>query len=220
MQNILIIDDEPKVCELISLYFKAEGFRVFEAYTAKSAFEIFKENSIDLIILDVMMPELSGFDQCKIFRQTSNVPIIFLSSLKEDENVIDGLECGADDYIIKVTNPKIIVAKAKKILSRVNKPTETISILGIILDKSGHSVCVDGKYVNFTNKEYDLLLLLAENQNKVLTRDIILDKIWGYEFTGQTRVVDSHIKKIRKKLGPYADIITTIISVGYKLEVK
>ncbi len=219
MQSILIVDDEPKVCELIGLYFKVAGFIVYEAHSGEEAFEIFDSTTIDLIILDVMMPGLSGFDQCKIFRKKSTVPILFLTALEEDENCIKGFEYGADDYITKLTNPKIIVAKVKKILSRT-RSSDRLIILGITIDKEEHNVYVDGELVSFTNKEYNLLLLLAENQNKVLTRDVILKKIWGYEYIGPTRVVDNHIKKIRKKLFPYSEVITTIISVGYKLEVK
>lgn len=220
MKNILIVDDEEIILELISIYFRADDYNVFCAISAKEALNIFNKNPIDLIILDVMMPELSGFDLCKTIRQASDVPIIFLTALKEDYNFIKGFECGADDYITKITNPKIILAKVKKLLSRTENSNETLSFKGVTIDKSAYSVYIDNEPVKFTKKEYELLVLLIENKNKILTRDLIIKKIWGFEYIGETRVVDSHIKKIRKKLGVYSNYIVTIVSVGYKLEVS
>lgn len=218
MKNILIVEDESRIREFISAYFCNEGYTVFEAENGKIALDIFKNNVIDLIILDIMMPEIDGFEVCKSIRETSEVPIIILTALEEEEQHILGYELGADDYITKPVKVRILLAKANRLLKKTSN--NTIMFDNIEIDTDARSIYIDNRNVYFAPKEYELLVLLAKSNGKALARDYILDKIWGYYFVGETRVVDSHIKKIRKKLGKYSNIIKTVVSVGYKFEVK
>jgi len=220
LNNILIVDDEDKIREFIGLYFRAEGFNVLEASDGREALHLFNLNIIDLIILDIMMPEIDGFEICKMIRKTSDVPIIILTALTEDIQNIHGYDLGADDYVSKHVSPKIIVAKAKRLLEKSDFKSKILTIGSIKIDKAGMCVYIDGASVDFSPKEFSLLLLLAENKNKVLSRECIPDKVWGYDFIGETRVVDTHIKKIRKKLGKHFDMIKTMVSLGYKIEDK
>lgn len=219
MKNILIVEDECRIREFISAYFRNEGYAVFEAANGRIALNVFENNVIDLIILDIMMPEIDGFEVCKRIRKTSEVPIIILTALEEEEQHILGYELGADDYITKPVKARILLAKAKRLLEKTND-NNTITFDNIEIDTDARCVYIDNKNVYFAPKEYELLVLLAKSNGKALPRDYILDKIWGYYFVGETRVVDNHIKKIRKKLGKYSNIIKTVVSVGYRFEVK
>ena len=219
-KNILIAEDENRIREFISVYFRAEGFNVFEVDNGKSAVDVFMNNDIDLLVLDVMMPEMDGFEVCKNIRKISAVPIIILTALEEDEQHILGYELGADDYIIKPVNPKILIAKAKRLFSKTKTNKNILNFDYVKIDKDGRCVYVDNKNIYFTPKEFDFLVLLAENKDIALSRDFILNKVWGYDFIGETRVVDNHVKKLRKKLGKHSSYIKTIFSIGYKFEVK
>lgn len=218
MHNILIVDDESKVREFIGLYFRANGFNVIEAENGMDALEKINHNDISLMVLDVLMPGLDGFQVCQAVRKISDLPIIILTALNEDEQYIKGYDVGADDYVAKGVNPKIIVAKAQRLLSKQGS-SEVIQVGDLSIDPASFTVTVQGKIINnFAPKEFNLLLLLAQNEGKVLSREYILDRIWNYDFYGDTRVVDTHIMKIRKKLGCCSYMIKTIVSFGYKLE--
>lgn len=219
-KNILIAEDEDKMREFISVYFKAEGFNVFEADNGKSAIDVFTNNSIDIIVLDVMMPEMDGFEVCKNIRKISTVPIIILTALEEDEHHILGYELGADDYVIKPVNPKILIVKANRLLSKTKTNKNILDFGNIKIDKDGRCVYIDNKNIYFAPKEFDFLVLLVENKGIALSRDFILNSVWGYNFIGETRVVDNHVKKLRQKLGKYSSFIKTVFSIGYKFEAK
>lgn len=218
MHTILIVDDEAKVREFIGLYFRASGFHVIEAENGADALDILNRSNVDLMILDILMPELDGFQVCQTVRKSSDLPIIILTALNEDEQYIKGYSVGADDYVAKDVNPKIIVAKAQRLLSKQSSG-QMIQVGDLTIDPISFTVSVQGHNIeNFAPKEFNLLLLLAQNEGKVLSREYILDRIWNYDFYGDTRVVDTHIMKIRKKLGCCSYMIKTVVSFGYKLE--
>lgn len=217
--RILIVDDEKNYRELISLFLKSEGHEVFEAANGKDGLELFGSIGPDLVILDVMLPDISGFDICKRIRETSEVPVLFLSALEDEGYHVIGYRSGADDYIAKPFQPSIFALKVKRILARTKKAdVDAIRVAGVMLDESRHRCAIDGVEVELTQKEFSILLALMKSPGKVLTREYLLNHVWGYDFIGDTRTVDSQIKRLRKKLGPYSDIIKTVVSVGYKVE--
>ena len=222
-RTILIVEDEYRMRHLISDYFKREGFNIVEAENGIDALEKFKDK-IDLVILDIMMPLLDGWSVCQTIRNTSNVPIIILTAKSEEDDKLMGYELGADDYITKPFSPKVLVAKVKALLKRAEgisgKSNGLIDINGLIINEMAHEVMVNGEYINLSPKEFDLLLFLVRNRGAALSRDQILDNIWGYGYEGDLRTVDTHIKRIREKLKEKGDIITTIRGSGYKLEIK
>lgn len=219
MRNVLIVEDENRIREFLSVYFRSSNYNVFEAPNGNDALCIFENNIIDIVILDIMMPEMDGFEVCKNIRKVSDVPIIILTALEEEEQHILGYELGADDYITKPVKINILLAKVKRLLGKTSE-NNLINYGSIKIDKNGRCIFIDNKNVYFAPKEFELLVLLAENSGQALSRDYILDKVWGYYFAGGTRVVDNHIKKIRKKLGKYSKMIKTVVSIGYKFEVK
>lgn len=220
--NILVVEDESRMREFIGVYFRAEGFNVYEAENGIKALKILAENNINLIVLDIMMPELDGFEVCKRVRETSNVPIIILTAVEGEEQQLLGYELGADDYITKPFKGKILVAKAKRILERSSEVNEkaVLKYEGVKIELDAREIFVSGEKVDFAPKEFDLLVYLAENYGVAKSRDQILNNVWGYDYFGEARVVDNHIKKIRKKLKNYSSYIKTVISIGYKFEVK
>ncbi|BEP30065.1 response regulator transcription factor [Helicovermis profundi] len=224
MRKILIVEDEDRLRELVFLYFKKEGFSVIEASNGREALDKIEANKLDLIILDVMIPEIDGFSLCKKIRKNSDVPIIIITAKTEEEDKILGFELGADEYVTKPFSPKVLVARAKNLLKRaegsVRGNVSKYEYENLVIDYASYEVKVNGKMISLSPKEYDLLLLLVKNKNKVLTREIILDSIWGYDYFGDLRTVDTHIKKLRNKLGESAKYIKTIIRAGYKFEVK
>ncbi len=222
-QTVLIVDDEKHIREIISLFLREENFNILEAENGVSAFEYFSPGhpSIDLVILDILLPDIDGFEVCKRIREVSDVPIIFLSALNDDDYFLLGYRSGADDYISKPFKATILTAKVKSILTReasalLRSPSTTTSC--VVIDHSSHECFVDGKKIQLTNKEYALLSALMGNPGRVLSREYLLSSLWGYDFIGQSRVVDNHIKNIRKKLGKYSHHIKTVISVGYKYD--
>lgn len=221
-KNILIVEDESKMREFIGVYFRAEGFNVLEATNGKEAIEIFNDNEIDLIVLDIMMPELDGFETCREIRNNSEIPIIILTAVEGEDEEILSYELGADDYITKPFKGKVLVAKVKRLLQRFCelKVARSMSYGELELDIEGRIIFIEGAKVEFAPKEYDLITYLIENNGIVKSRYDILNRVWGYDYFGEPRVVDNHIKKIRKKLGKHSNYIKTIISVGYKFEVK
>ena len=218
MQKILIVDDEENIRKLIREYLEFEGFLCFEASNGEEAIKMCKENSYDLIVLDIMMPKIDGFTVAKEIRKKSNVPIIMLSARGEEYDKLYGFDVGIDDYVTKPFSPKELVARIKANLKRNTIMNEEISYLGLKIDTLGHNVYVDDKKINLTNKEYELLLYLIKNKNIVLTREQILNNVWNMDYLGEERTIDTHIKTLRNLLGPYKNLIVTVRGVGYKFE--
>ena len=220
---ILVVDDEARMRKLIRDFLAAKGFSILEAEDGEKALEVFEENKnkITLILLDVMMPKLDGWSVLRQIRQESKVPIIMLTARGEEQDELFGFELGVDEYISKPFSPKILVARVEAILKRTNQDTKEIKDYGgIEIDKEGRTVKVDGKVVELSLREYELLTYLVENQNIALSRDKILNNVWNYDYYGDSRTIDSHIKKIRHKLGKKGKYIQTMRGVGYKFEVK
>lgn len=221
MPAMLIVDDEQKMREFVALFLRSSKYTVFEAADGRTALNILSKGTIDLIVLDIMLPDISGFDLCSQIRVRSSVPIIFLTALADEEYQMIGYRVEGDDYITKPFNASILLAKIQRILQRcapLNARSDALTFRGIKLEISSRRVTLDGKPLQLTPKEFDLLLALMQNRGKVLTRTFLLETIWGYSFAGDSRVVDSHIKKLRSKVSPYSSNIKTVISIGYKLE--
>ena len=220
---ILIVDDESRMRKLIKDFLAVKGFYILEAEDGEKALQVYEENSqkIDLILLDVMMPKLDGWSVLRQIRQTSKVPIIMLTARGEEQDELFGFELGVDEYISKPFSPKILVARVEAILKRTQGDTKEVKDYGgIEIDKEGRTVTVDGKTLELSLREYELLVYLVENENIALSRDKILNNVWNYDYYGDSRTIDSHIKKIRHKLGKRGKYIKTMRGVGYKFEVK
>ena len=222
--RILICDDEPVVHESLRLYFEADGYEVVDAYDGEEGLRK-ADDSISLCILDIMMPKKSGIDVCREIRKKSQLPIIMLTAKGEEIDRILGLELGADDYIVKPFSPREVVARVKAILRRVEAKKETkdpnvINYNGLTIDLNSYTVLLRGEHVVCTPKEIEILYMLASNPGQVFTRDTLLSKVWGYDFAGETRTVDTHIKRLRAKLNSegLGWSIKTIYGVGYKFE--
>lgn len=224
IKTILIIEDEQRMRSLLADYFKKEGYIYLEASNGVDGVKAFSNNSVDLVILDIMMPFMDGWEVCKIIRKTSNVPVILLTAKSEDDDKLLGYELGADDYVTKPFSPKVLVAKVKALFKRVEMQNQTstdvVNIDGLIIDELSHEVKINEVSIDLTPKEYDLLLYLVRNKGIALTRDQILDNVWGIDYYGDTRTVDTNIKRLREKLGEKSELITTIRGSGYKFEVK
>lgn len=221
-EYILIVDDESRMRKLIKDFLTAKGYNILEAEDGEKALNIFQENSekIKLILLDVMMPNLDGWSVLRQIRQTSKVPIIMLTARGEEQDELFGFELGADEYISKPFSPKILVARVEAILKRIKGDEKEIKDYGgITIDKEGRTISVDGKILELSLREYELLVYLVENENIALSRDKILNNVWNYDYYGDSRTIDSHIKKIRHKLGKKGKYIKTMRGVGYKFEV-
>ena len=223
-QKILIVDDDVHIAELVSLYMEKEGFETYEVYNGREAIEAFKKLDPQLVLLDIMLPEIDGYQVCREIRQMSKVPIIMLTAKGEVFDTVLGLELGADDYIVKPFDSKELVARVKAVLRRYNDvgdDTTKIVFPNLVIDQSTYTVTYHDKEIAFPPKEFELLLCLAQHPNQVYTREKLLDRIWGYEFVGDTRTVDVHIKRIREKLHENDSwSIVTIWGVGYKFAVK
>ncbi len=220
---ILVVDDEARMRKLIKDFLVAKGFNILEAEDGEKALELFEENKykINLILLDVMMPKLDGWSVLRQIRQESNIPIIMLTARGEEQDELFGFELGVDEYIAKPFSPKILVARVEAILKRINQNLKEIKEYGgIEIDKEGRTVKVEGKLVELSLREYELLTYLIENKNIALSRDKILNNVWNYDYYGDSRTIDSHIKKIRHKLGKKGKYIKTIRGIGYKFEIK
>ena len=220
---ILIVDDESRMRKLIKDFLAAKGYNILEAEDGEKALQVFEENSekISLILLDVMMPKLDGWSVLRQIRQTSKVPIIMLTARGEEQDELFGFELGVDEYISKPFSPKILVARVEAILKRTQGNSKEVKDYGgIEIDKDGRTVTVDGKVLELSLREYELLVYLVENENIALSRDKILNNVWNYDYYGDYRTIDSHIKKIRHKLGKRGKYIKTMRGVGYKFEVK
>jgi DNA-binding response OmpR family regulator len=215
--KILLIEDEEKLRKIIKLYLEKEGFEVEEASDGNEAIEKFQPSMYSVIILDVMLPQKDGWSVLREIRKKDDTPVIMLTARGEDDDKIFGFELGADDYVVKPVSPKEIVARVKAILKRTKKPNSNDILF---IDKAAREVYVKGQKINLTQKEYELLLYLYERQNIALSREQILNSVWGYEYYGDLRTVDTHIKNLREKLGDLRDYIKTVRGYGYKFEVK
>ena len=221
--TVLVVDDEARMRKLIKDFLSQKGYSILEAGDGEEALKVFeeKQNSIDLILLDVMMPKLDGWSVLRQIRQTSKVPIIMLTARGEEQDELFGFELGVDEYISKPFSPKILVARVEAILKRLKKDEkEVIDYGGIVIDDEGRTVTVDGKQVEMSLREYELLKYLIDNKNIALSRDKILNNVWNYDCYGDSRTIDSHIKKIRHKLGKKGKYIQTMRGIGYKFEIK
>ena len=221
--TVLVVDDESRMRKLIRDFLAQKGYSILEAQDGEEALKVFEENKnkIGIILLDVMMPKLDGWSVLRQIRQTSNVPIIMLTARGEEQDELFGFELGVDEYISKPFSPKILVARVEAILKRTQGDTKEVKDYGgIEIDKEGRTVTVDGKVLELSLREYELLVYLVENENIALSRDKILNNVWNYDYYGDSRTIDSHIKKIRHKLGKRGKYIKTMRGVGYKFEVK
>ncbi len=223
MSNILVVDDESRMRKLIKDFLTKDNYNVLEAEDGEKALEIFEneKEKIDLIILDVMMPKQDGWSILRKIRQSSQVPVIMLTARGEEQDELFGFELGADEYISKPFSPKILVARVEAILKRtIQTENANKDFGGIIIDEQGRTVTVDGKNIEMSLREYELLKYLVDNENIALSRDKILNNVWNYDYYGDSRTIDSHIKKIRHKLGKRGKYIKTMRGIGYKFEVK
>ena len=222
MYKILVADDEQKIREVIREYAEFEGHEVSEAVNGMQAVEMAKNEDFDIIILDVMMPKLDGFSACKEIRKFKNVPVLMLSARGEEYDKLFGFEIGADDYVVKPFSPKEVLARVNAIIKR-NQPSaaasDTVKFEGLEINFTARTVTIDGEKANLTPKEYDLLFYLVRNKNIALTRDKLLSEVWGYDFFGDDRTIDTHIKMLRNNLGEYRKYIVTLRGMGYKFEV-
>lgn len=220
MANILIVEDEKKMQEIIVEYMQRGGHICFTADDGIDALVVLKSNPMDLMILDIMMPNLDGFSVCKIAREMSNLPIIMLTAKGSEDDKLKGYDLGADDYMTKLFSPKVLLAKANALLRRSSLlPADTINAGKISLVPASHKVFVNGKEIVLTHKEYELLYFFMVNPEQIFSREQLLNRIWGYDFEGTTRTVDTHIKTLRQKLGDEGKHIVTLIRSGYKFEV-
>ena len=221
--TVLIVDDESRMRKLIKDFLTQKGYKTIEAEDGEKALKIFEEGTekINLILLDVMMPKLDGWSVLRKIRQTSNIPVIMLTARGEEQDELFGFELGVDEYITKPFSPKILVARVEAILKRVQgNSKQPKDYGGILLDQEARTVKVDGKETELSLREYELLKYLLENENIALSREKILNNVWNYDYYGDSRTIDSHIKKIRHKLGKKGKYIQTMRGVGYKFDVK
>ena len=221
--TVLVVDDEARMRKLIKDFLMQKGYSILEAGDGEEALKIFAENQnkIKLILLDVMMPKLDGWSVLRQIRQDSKVPIIMLTARGEEQDELFGFELGVDEYISKPFSPKILVARVEAILKRTSPELkEQKDYGGIVIDPEGRTVTVDGKQLEMSLREYELLKYLVDNEGIALSRDKILNNVWNYDYYGDSRTIDSHIKKIRHKLGKRGRYIETIRGIGYKFEVK
>ncbi len=220
--KLLIVDDEAKIRQLITKYAVFEGYEVDEAENGMQAVEMARGGGFDLLIMDIMMPELDGFSAAREIRKHSQVPIIFLSARGEEYDKIHGFELGVDDYVVKPFSPRELMMRVGAVLKRAQSSGETahesVTIQSMVVDFTARQVTVDGCALDLSPKEYDLLFFMVRNRGIALTRDRLISEVWGYDFFGDDRTLDTHIKLLRKQLGEYARYITTLRGVGYRFE--
>jgi DNA-binding response OmpR family regulator len=220
-KKILIVDDEEKIRDVIKEYAEFEGYETFEAADGMEAVEKCRKNDYDIIIMDVMMPRLDGFSAAKEIRKSKNIPVIMLSARSEEYDKLFGFEIGADDYVAKPFSPKELLARIKAIIARSGSKEEHPDILefdGLSVNVAGREVLVDGVPASLTPKEYDLLFYLVKNRGLALSREKLLEEVWGYDFFGDDRTVDTHIKMLRTSIGKYRSFIVTLRGMGYKFD--
>ena len=219
--KILVVDDEARMRKLVKDFLSVKGFTVLEASNGEEAVDLFfEQKDIALIILDVMMPKMDGWETCRTIRKYSQVPIIMLTARSEERDELQGFNLGVDEYISKPFSPKILVARVEAILRRSNAvSSDLIEIGGIRIDKAAHQVTIDGQNIDLSYKEFELLTYFVENQGIALSREKILNNVWNYDYFGDARTIDTHVKKLRSKMGEKGDYIRTIWGMGYKFEV-
>lgn len=218
--NILIADDEKLIRNVLKEYLLVENYHVFEANDGKEVLDIISNNCIDLILLDIMMPNMDGFSALKEIKKENNIPVIVLSARKEEYDKLLGFDLGIDDYITKPFSPKEVMARIKAVLKR-NNMGENFTYKDLVIDYMGHTVKINNEELKLTPKEYEILIYLVKNKGIAISRESILSKIWGYTAYCDDRTVDTHIKKLRNNLGKdYRDLITTVRNIGYKFEIK
>ncbi len=221
MYKLLVVDDEEKIRTLIGKYASFEGYDVSEAADGMSAMEILRNKDFDIIILDIMMPDIDGFTVCRELRKKSNTPVIMLSARGEEYDKLHGFEVGVDDYVVKPFSPKELMMRVAAILKRTsNVSGDSFEYEGLRVDFAGRIVYVDGNKAELTPKEYDLLFYLIKNKGIALTREKLISNVWGYDFFGDDRTLDTHIKLLRKNLGSYSGLIVTLRGVGYRFEAQ
>ncbi len=222
MSKILVVDDEARIREIIKKYAEFEGHTVSEAVDGMQAIDVCRQNSFDLIIMDVMMPELDGFSACREIRKFSNTPIIMLSARGEEYDKIHGFELGTDDYVVKPFSPKELMMRVNAVIKRSSTDSNTVndvfSYEGLSVDFSARIVTIDGERIEMTPKEYELFFYMVKNKGIALTREKLISEVWGYDFFGDERTLDTHIKLLRKSLGEYSRCIVTLRGVGYRFE--
>ena len=223
MSKILVVDDEFRIRQIIRKYAEFEGYEVEEATDGMQAIQICRQKEFDLIIMDVMMPELDGFSACREIRKFRDTPIIMLSARGEEYDKIHGFELGSDDYVVKPFSPKELMMRVGAVIKRSGKNGDSVqkdvfTYEGLEVDFSARTVTVDGKRVEMTPKEYDLFFYMVRNKGLALTRESLISEVWGYDFFGDERTLDTHIKLLRKSLGPYSRCIVTLRGVGYRFD--
>ena len=220
--KILVVDDESRMRKLVRDFLEREGYAVLEAGDGMEAMDIFyEEKDIALLILDVMMPKMDGWEVCREIRKNSKVPIIMLTARGDERDELLGFDLGVDEYISKPFSPKILVARVEAILRRTGQsnPDEVLSAGGIVIDKAAHQATVDGKTMDLSFKEFELLTYFLENEGIALSREKILNSVWNYDYFGDARTIDTHVKKLRSKMGDKGEYIKTVWGMGYKFEV-
>lgn len=221
--KILVVDDEARMRKLVKDFLARDNFDVVEAADGIEALDLFYEQKdIALVILDIMMPRMDGWEVCREIRQYSKVPVIMLTARADERDELQGFQLGVDEYISKPFSPKILVARVEAILRRTNRLGEEEKKLeagGIVIDKAAHSVIIDGKSVDLSYKEFELLAYFVENKGIALSREKILNNVWNYDYFGDARTIDTHVKKLRSKMGEKGDLIKTIWGMGYKLQI-
>lgn len=221
MPRILMVDDEAKIREVVKEYATFEGYEVVEASDGMEAVEkVRNDQNFDCIIMDIMMPKLDGYSACKEIKKIKNIPVIMLSARGEEYDKLFGFEVGIDDYVVKPFSPKELMARIKVVIKRSAKDTQEdiITYKGLVINFAARDVIIDGKRAQMTPKEYDILFFLAKNMNIAMSREKLLEEVWGFDFYGDDRTVDTHIKMLRNSLGPYRDLIVTLRGMGYKFD--
>ena len=220
--KILVVDDESRMRKLVKDFLMKQGYDVLEAENGSEALDIFFDNQdIALMILDVMMPKMDGWQVCKEIRAYSKIPIIMLTARADERDELQGFELGVDEYIAKPFSPKILVARVEAILRRTSKlsESENLECGGIVIDRAAHVVTIDGKTIDLSYKEFELLTYFVENRGIALSREKILNSVWNYDYFGDARTIDTHVKKLRSKMGEKGELIKTVWGMGYKLDV-
>lgn len=219
--KVLMVDDESRMRKLVNDFLTKKGYEVYEASNGEEAVDIFIDNKdISLVILDVMMPKMDGWETCREIRKLSKVPIIMLTAKGEEHDELKGFECGADEYITKPFSPKILTARVDALVRRVYSidNEDVLEVMGIKIDKAAHIVTIDGEEIELSFKEFELLTYFVENKGLALSREKILNNVWNYDYFGDARTIDTHVKKLRKKMGEKGDLIKTIWGMGYKFD--
>ena len=216
--NILVVDDEKLIRNVIKDYLEHENINIYEAENGKEALDIFKNNTIDLIILDIMMPIMDGFETLKELRKISVTPVIMLTAMKEEIDKLHSFDMGVDDYVTKPFSPRELVARVKAVLKRNGSIKELYKYEDLTIDYKGRKVTINDSEIELTPKEYEILTYFIDNKGIALSREQLLNVIWGYDFFGDDRTVDTHIKMLRRSLGKYRDLIKTVRGMGYKYE--